>query len=124
MATTPGQPRSAAAASSSAGRDRSARLSAERRLERAPDLLDGDHAAQDAFAVDSHQRAQASERLGPQQFAERAILVDPPAADLRRLERHADVSGLTSVDRGLHALLAGDAEEPAVAVDDGNHDHP
>src|SRR5689334_17842965 len=52
------------------GRPRASRLGAgggaERGLQCPADLLDGDHTAQHALAVDCHQRTQPAQRLGPQ----------------------------------------------------------
>src|ERR1700716_392157 len=54
------------------------RLRRDGRLQRAPDLLDGDHAAQDAARIDRHQRPVPAQRLRAEQRLERVLRPDSP----------------------------------------------
>ena len=99
-----------------AGRLRQAAGRAERRLERAAHLLDGDHAAEHAVAVDRHQRPEPAQVLRGQDLGDRPVLVDAPASVLLGLEHRLDRQPvLAPILRRGQALLAGDPEKPVAA---------
>ena len=93
---------------------------AERRLQRAAHLLDRDHAAQHALAVDGHQRPEAPER-SPRTDSSvigRSSLHAPAAVLLRaRAPPRRSASPRRGPAAASSALLAGDAEEAAGVVD-------
>ena len=102
------------------GRSRSGEAAgrAEGGLKRAAYLLDRDHAAQDAFAVDGHKGAEASQRLGGQELGDRPVLAHAPAVVLLGLEHGLDGQPVLSATLGgVDPLLAGDPEEPPGVVD-------
>src|SRR5207302_170675 len=103
-----------------AGSERGSGADRRRTLQRALDLLDGHHSAQDAGGVDRHQGAEGRETLRAEQGLER--LVDADAERLAALDRGdlVDVRARSKRLRNrLHPVAARESQEAASDVRDG-----